>query len=426
MMSRRTTVFLFLIMLTLISTTYADCIGYNETFYARVLDAKNRPVPGAEAFIKYDRGATFGSQYFTTPPLKTDSNGMVQFEIANQGTTSRSIDCNIIATGVAGTINSSVTVIAEKHPSIVDVILPIYPVQIFTRDQLGSPIANATIIIQDDLRKSGSDGRLFYYFKTGPYDYFASYKDGKASGGFVVAGDSFFEIIFTFHRITIDVVDDANQPLNATLSIFNQTFIMENGHFEENKSFGDLIHYSVMYNGIVSEGEIEPTVESSKKIIFDIHSPLIGDVVSEPNNNRPKLVITVSDPGIYASGVDFKSASVQYRLEPADISTPWNNAVTFTSGRGTITAEFPEMPPSRIVEFRISIKDKSGNRASLEGKFSTMVNNTQNNTTNETKPPVDGQENQGIPLIYILIGVIIVILIAYAVFRLRAGGEKSA
>jgi len=425
MISWRATFFLFLIAFTLASTTYADCAGYNETFFVRVLDAKNRAVPDALAWIKYDRGATFGAQYFTTPPQKTDANGEVYYEIANQGTNSRPIDCSIIAWGSAGNTTGSTTVTAMAMGSPVDVMLPVYPVWIYTKDQFGSPLANATIIIGNDTRKSDQDGRLFYYFKAGSYDYFVSYKDGKQSGTIVVADDTNFNIVFPFHRITIDVIDDTSAPLNATLTIFNQTVTMENGHFEENRSFGARIHYIVDYNGIITESDIEPDVQSDVQIIYDIHAPLITNVVSEPNGNRPKLTMSATDPGIHASGVDFKSASVQYRMEPADISTPWNNAVTYTSGRNTVTADFPEMPYNRIVEFRISIKDKSGNIASLDGKFSTMQNITQNNTANgtETQPP--DHENQGIPLIYIIIGVIIVILIAYAVFRLKAGGGKG-
>jgi len=425
MISWRATVFLFLIAMILASTAYADCAGYNETFYVRVLDAKNRAVPDALAWIKYDRGATFGVQYFTTAPQKTDGNGEVYFELANQGTNSRPIDCNIIAWGSAGDMTGSVTVIAMAMGSPVDVILPVYPVWIYAKDQLGSPLPNATIIIGNDTRKSGQDGKLFYYFKAGSYDYFVSYKDGKQSGTIVVSDDTNYNIVFPFHRITIDVIDDTGAPLNASLTIFNKTLIMADGHFEENRSFGAKIHYIVDYNGIVTEGDIEPDIETGKQIIYDIHAPLITNVVSEPNGNRPKLTMSATDPGIHASGVDFRSASVQYRMEPADISTPWNNAVTYTSGRSAVTADFPEMPFSRVVEFRISIKDKSGNIASLDGKFSTMQNITQNITTNGTNITPPPPENQGIPLIYIIIGAIIVILIAYAVLRLKAGGGKG-
>lgn len=413
-------------MLALAGSSYASCVGYHEEFDVRVLDAKGRPVPLAETWIKYDRGSTFGEQYFTTPLQTTDQNGVVHYTVINQGTTSRTIDCTIIAGGKVNDINSTVSVIAEAHGTPVDVKLEVYPVQIYVRDHLGAPIANATVSIGSDRRKSGADGRLFYYFKSGPYNYLASYMDGKASGTFEVHDDMNLEITFPYHKIVVDITDDNNAPLNATITIMNKTLVMENGHFEMDRVFGEKIPYSIEYMGIMEEGEIEPAIESTKKIILDIHSPTIGKIDTSITDNKPKLLIAVSDLGVYASGVDFKSAKVQYRLLPADISTPWNSAVTYTSGRNEITAEFPEMPPSRIVQFRMEIKDKDGNMATVEGKFSTMGQTTQNDTKNETKPPEVVDQNQGIPLIYIFIGVIIAILAIYAVFRLKAGEGKSA
>jgi hypothetical protein len=56
-----------LILMLLVGSAFADCIGYNDSFYVRALDAKYRAIEGANVWIKYDRGTSFGDKYFTTP-----------------------------------------------------------------------------------------------------------------------------------------------------------------------------------------------------------------------------------------------------------------------------------------------------------------------------------------------------------------------
>ena len=129
------------LFLILSQVTFADCVGYNDSFDARVVDAKYRPIPDAEVLVKYDRGATFGEQYFITPVYHTDSEGKAHFHIWNLGTTARKMDCNIYVNGSIGGRTKEVTVIANEHGPIVDVQLnDVYPVRFYVRDQLGAPL----------------------------------------------------------------------------------------------------------------------------------------------------------------------------------------------------------------------------------------------------------------------------------------------
>src|SRR5271157_4267697 len=90
------------LLLLLISLSYADCVGYNDTFQVRVLDAKLRPVENAAVTVTYDRGASFGAQYFTTPFKYTYQNFFLNILIYNQWTGCRAIDCNIVINGSIG------------------------------------------------------------------------------------------------------------------------------------------------------------------------------------------------------------------------------------------------------------------------------------------------------------------------------------
>lgn len=410
------------LFLILSQVAFADCVGYNDSFDVRVLDAKYRPVPDAEVQVTYDRGATFGEQYFTTPAHYTDSEGKAHFIIFNQGTTARKMDCDIDITGSAGGSKKAVTVVANQHGPIVDVVLnDVYPARFYVRDQLGKPLEDASVTLGTKTGKTDENGLIKFFYKTGSYDYLASYLDARQAGSLAVSDDTEFEVLFTYHGVVVDVVDDTGNPLNATLAIFNESFQLEDGHFEYEKTFGEMIPYSVTYKGIPRTGTIETSIDPTIIVVYDVHSPLFGEITTDIANNWTKLLIGVSDPGDFASGVDVSSIRVTYRLEPADPTDPWNTAVTFTTGYNTFTADFPELPPNSIVGFRIEITDKTGNRADIEGKFSTFRPEIpQNYTQNQTDTQPTGPEEQEIPLFYMIGGGILVILVVYLVFRIKS------
>jgi hypothetical protein len=414
---RHAFVFLFLIVLS--TQAFAECIGYNDTFDVRVLDGNLKTVDGAQVQVKYDRGSTFGEKYYITPIKLTDASGKIHYDLFNQGTISRTIDCNIVINATSGGTSKSVTVVANQHGPIVDVVIPgFYYFRFYVKDQLGFPLQNASVMVGGKTNKTGSDGMVLYHLKTGSYDYFASYRNAYQSGTLTLVNESNFVVIFPKHKISVDVSDDAGNPLPATLSIMNRTFAMENGHFEETEAYGDEIPFSVEYRGIISEGVIIPVTDPIVEVRYDINSPQIGSIKSDFIGNTYKLQITASDPNTFASGIDPGSIKVFYRVEPADAAVPWSNAVVYTASRGVYTADFPELPKNSIVRFRVEVKDKAGNRAEQEGRFSTAPGSTDTQNGTNTQPPPE--EEHGIPLIYIIGGAIIAILAIYLVFRIKS------
>ncbi|MCI0530809.1 MAG: hypothetical protein L0Y74_02510, partial [candidate division Zixibacteria bacterium] len=372
------------ILLGFTTGAFAQCIGYLDSFDVRVLDGQLRPVEGALVTVKFDRGASFGDQYFTTAPKATDASGKVHFDIANQGTLTRPIDCKIVINGTAGGETKIVTVEANKHGPIVDVHLgDVYPVRFFVRDQLKAPIPNASVTLGNKSGKTDQFGSVKFFFKTGIYDYLASYQNAQQAGQVNVSNDTEFEVLFPYYKVSISVKDDNGQPLAAKLTIFNQSFEMQNGLYVNEKTFGDAVPYSVDYQGIVTDDIIYPASDPVVELTYDIHAPLFGEIKSEIVSGRPRLTIVASDPGQYASGLNVSSIKVRYKIGAADDSTPWSTAVTFTAGKDKFNSEFPELPKNSIVTFAIEIKDKAGNRADIQGKFSTFAEN-QTNTTNQT------------------------------------------
>lgn len=415
----------FILALQVIPLVFAattNCTGYHDTFTVNVLDGNRRPISNATVIVKYDRGQSFGDMYFVTPPKQTDSSGHILYDIYNGGTNVRAVDCNIEINATAGGAAKRVVIIAGKHGSTVDVLMDdVFSLKFFVRDQFKAALPNATVNVGNYSGVTDSSGMYFKQVKKGIYPYFASYVDASQAGSLNVSNDTEFEVLFPHYRITLDVSDDTGTPLAATLTIFNKTFEMQDGHFENEKTFGDSVPYSVNYRGIIKEGTISPATLPITEITYDINSPLFGNITPTTMNERYQLNIEVWDPNQYAEGLDVSSMKVYYKLEPSDATTPWSNAVVYTAARNKFTADFPELPSDSIIKFRAEVKDKAGNRAEKEGKFSTYaVAPPVNNTGNETNPQPPASQEQGIPLIYILGGVIVLVLGLYLVFRMKS------
>lgn len=418
----------FALLIQLAAPVFGACVGYTDSFDARVLDGRMRPIEGAEIVVKFDRGTSFGEQYFTTPPKYTDSMGKVHFDILNQGTTTRAIDCKITINGSAGGSMKQLVIEANKHGSPVDIILTdVYPLKFFVRDQARVALPNASVTINDKTTKTDEKGMVQGFYKLGDYNYFASYMDASQSGTLRVANDTEFEVLFPHYAIQIDVMDDAGEPLPITLMIFNQTFDLPDGHFENERTFGEQVPYELEYRGIPKSGMILPASEPVVSIVYDTHAPTFGDVTAGNADGMMQLTINVTDTNEHASGIDFQSMKVLYKVEPSDATTPWSSAVTFTSGRSKFTAQFPELPPSSVVNVKIEVKDKEGNRAEKSVQFSTLdVGPVQNNTQNQTGPQEKPDDGQAIPLLYIVIGIIIVAFVIYTVIRLKPKAQGGA
>jgi len=410
--------------LLIATVAYADCVGYTESFDVRVLDAKYRALPNANVTVTYDRGASFGEQYFTTQPQATNSNGIAHFVIYNQGTLTRGIDCKIIANASMEGTSASTTVTVKEHGDPVDVVLKtLYPVRFYVRDQLGRPLENASVAIKNRTMHTDANGEVSFYLQAGTYRYLASYLDAKQESSFEVENDTEYEVKLAFYKVVFDVSDDTGAPLAASVTMFNRTFEAQDGHFEFDKVFGEEVPYSVTARGIVSDGTVIPASNQPVVVVYDIHAPTFGAIKPEVFNDKQRLQISVSDLGKLASGLDLQSMKVSYKMEPADENVPWNDAVVFTAGRNQFTAEFAQLPPNRIVDFKAEIKDKAGNKAEIDGKFTTLVlvqpKNESNGTKNQTNTQPTTQEQQGIPLSYIIGGAIVALLAVSLVFRLK-------
>lgn len=418
-MNKLFTTLLILSLIGLSSAVIDDCAGYYDEFDVRVLDAKLRPIEGAGVMITFDRGASFGEKYFTTDLLETDENGLVHMAIHNQGTDTRIIDCTIWLNATISDGYTEKTVEANAHGPVVDLVLDVYPIGITVNDQSGNPIENATITINGVSRDTGPSGKAKFHASEGEVSYFVSYLKGKEGGMILVTDDIDYEVVLLRYSISIDAVDDQGVPVEATITIFDETIPMEGGHYEADDIYGSVVDATVSYMSLDKNIELVLSEQTETIIVFDTHAPVIESITTSSVGKRPRITLKVTDEGEYASGVDPVSVKVTYRVLPS-ADTQWSDASTFVSGVNTYVSDFPEIEPGKLIEFKIEVQDLAGNKIIQSGKFLTEKEEE------PVEPPTeDEEETQDFPFFYIAIGVILIIVVVYIVRYLikRKGNE---
>jgi hypothetical protein len=411
------------------STDTPECnTSFHDTLVLRALDAWHRPIEGAAIYVYYQYSGSVGSggqgTYYSVGPLLTNSSGMVRALVVNIEESESLVDCNMEVSALAGGVNSTASVEAMDHPNIIDMDIPVYPVAFHVTDPSAAPLQGAIVWFHNETKTTDALGLAKFYAPAGPANYLVSYLDGKQQGSIQVTNDVNFEARIKFYPVTVKVMDDNGNPLNATLSTGTRTAQLgPNGTYYDPKIFGNSFAFNVSYAGVTKEFLINPETDNPKAVIFDFTSPAIGAIGKSEANGTVRLTVPVSDPGLYPSGVDPASISVTYRAESA---AQWSRAVVFASQKGVFTADFPQFPPNTVIQFKVEAADLEGNKASLDGRFSTAPPPPEPvNTSNSTvTPPPQQPQGPGLPLLQIAGGLALLIFLIYMFFRLKKGGDS--
>ncbi len=402
---------IFLVLMVSLSFAASDCVGYTDSFDVRVLNAKLLPFEGADVQVKFDRGTSFGEQYFTTEPRQTDENGKVHFTLLNQGTETRKIDCRIWVYASVGSEVAEKIIEANKHNDPVDLQIDVYRVEFTVRDQQGRRLENATVFFLDVSKTTDEYGVAVFHGAEQTAEYFVSYKGGQEGGSIAIVGDTKREVVIPIYELILKTVDDRDNPIPATVIYADQAY--ESDGSVTFTVYTSEVELDLEYGGI--EKTVELSIEDSGRITetvsFDIHPPSISEIIQSLVGERVRLAMTIKDEGIYAETVDPSTVKVRYRVLP---ESQWDTASAFTTGLNRYAVDFPEIEHGRIVEFTITAEDYAGNKVTQDGRFTVQedagpeVNDSGNQHEN-------GETDQEIPYLYIIFGVIFIIIAFYIV-----------
>jgi len=414
---------------TTLTTDTPKCnASFNDSTNVRVLDALNRPIPGAGVTASFQYTGSVGvdgkGTFHTIGPFITNSSGITHLYIKNTETSESKVDCKINISATIANTTGKIIQYANAHGDPVDVQVNVYPILFYVRDQRNSPIQNAKISVGTMDGNIGETGYAVLYAPVGRVSYLVSYLDGKQTGSLNITGDTTYAAVLSYHSISVDIVDDSGSPLPASIFIFNKsTQLGPDGHYSMPDVFGNEIQFSATYKGVTKDITMFPEVENTTRVVFDFHSPTIANVTQIPTEGTVRLFVTVFDPGAYPSGVDPSTIEISYRTESGTEFTEWTKASAYALSKDNFAVDFPFFAPNSIVKFKIDASDREGNKATVSGSF-TVVPPTApaaNNTITPPQPDKPGSDDYTI--LYLAGGVVIILLIALVVLRMKKGGD---
>jgi hypothetical protein len=397
-----------------------ECSGYSEeNLTIRVLDQLYRPVEGASVQVTFDRGASFGEKYFTTQPKQTDALGNVYFTILNQGTQTRKIDCNIYITAWFGPSYAKKTIEALSHPSINDVVLPVYRVTFFVHDQQKRPLKNASIFFLNETKQTDEFGRAFFYSQNWTSEYYVSYMGGKEAEYVEVKGDTEREVVIPVYQINVSAMDEYGNPLQASVQYLNQSFQISDSPATFSV-YQYLVELTVKYENIEKTITMQPANTLSKVVYFDLHPPTISEPQQNISNGRVRMSFKIIDEGQYASGVDLSSIQVFYKILPDGKE---QKLTAYSLGGSNYGVDFPPIKEGTLVEFVVRAKDNDGNIAYRQGRF-VIAQAQEANTTANTTTQQPESKSEDYTFFYAA-GVIIFIILAVYMLRMWLKNRPS-
>ncbi len=419
---------LLFIVLLLATVSFADnrCnTSYVDTLNMRALDANAMPIVGALVSVYHQYSGSLGTAsssgtYYTVGPFATGKNGTYTTKIMNIETVPSKLDCEIIVNATIAGANNYTKTIALGHPEPIDVGLNVYPVTMYLRDQTNAPIKGGVVSAAGQTKTTDENGMLIIYSQPGELEYLASYLDGKIAGKIDVSKEMAYGVAFSSYNITIDVIDDFGNPLNATLWILNNTIqLSSDGHYANPKILGNEVEFSATYDGVDKQIKMYPDLDSSMVVVFDQSAPLINNISESQEDRIVRLIINVEDIGIYPSGIETSSMTVTYKIEPSQDSS-WNKATVYMMQKGVFAADFPAIDANSIVQFKIEVSDKEGNKAIRTGRFTLAPPEVPPSTGGNTQQEPDS--NGESPNFIIFGGAILVVIAIFMFARMKKGG----
>ncbi len=406
----------------------AQCTpGFSETISVQVLDGKMRPVQNAKVNFTFQVSATASKGYFTTPPFITNFEGKTSYSVDNQEILESKVDCNIVIRASYGSASTQKTIVAQNHENLVQLKLDLYGVTIQVVDQNGKPLPGAEVWIGNASQITNNQGIVFFMVKSGTSTIYVKYEDGKIEDVIDVNNDTVKKVGVGLYPFTIIVRDDNANKLAAVVTIGNKTYSIPNGTLTLEKLATARPIVVVRYKNLEKYVDVDLTLKNDYEAFFDLTNPIIFRV-SEPEFGEEiiKMNISADDPGQFPSGIAQNGVQLEYDVNR---TKEWTKATVYQKKKGGFVAEIPIQGAESRVDFKVNVKDKEGNSASLEGWFTVPqeIEQTQINQTNQTNLIGDdgGGKQQGSFPWLAVIGIVIIIVVVVVYFKYKGGGTES-
>lgn len=350
---------------------------FSDDLDVRVLDAENRPLPGASVTVYYQLSTSTGKGYTTTTPILTGEDGTMYIRITSLEKQEDHLDCNIKITAEYGGESSQKTVIANSHATLIDLKLDVYYLTVTVEDQDGELIEGALVTADGFESYTNEYGRATLRVGEGDKTVFISYMGAEREEEVTVEEDTEYEVSFYMSGIIINVIDDNGNPLAAQAELYGNVYPTDNGTiYIPNIAVSDP-DVVIDYDGIEKYPEIDLDRDDEYTVIYDFTPPSVSSISDDHSEEVTKISMIIEDPGLHPSGLKPSSLTVHY-----DLGEGWKEAKVYSQGGNLYVAELESIPVDSIVSFEIYVEDIEGNSANIPGTFSVVQTQQNGNQTN--------------------------------------------
>ncbi len=402
-------------------------LGFNDTINVRALDNQLRPVEGAQVTVNYQLDKTTGKGRVTSPPRMTGKDGNASFQIRNLETQAAHLDCNVQINLSIGGKNYSRTITAQNHPLINDFKLDLHQMLVQVIDENGQRITNATVTVNNN-DKGTEGGYAEFRVPAGTVRVFASYGGGKTEHITKINNDTLVTIQLRFYSLTVRVTDEKENPLAASVLLDEMRYdLNESGTLHIPRLPEGLHTARIEYGGMRITRDLDLTMDNEYGIVFDMAPPVIKKVTAVQNPDHVKVTIVAEDEGRFASGDSVDYITVTYET----VEGKKERAVVYQNKPHEYVAQIPLSAVSQEAVFTAEVRDGAGNGATITGRHllegapdgpGDPGGEEEPDSTDTVQPP---PVNDGPPLFHIIGGILILVIVFYAVYRLKFKKDES-
>lgn len=421
-MKKFVAIFVFTILFSL---SFAEFI---EEVDILVVDAKNRSVEGAEIWADYQLNSIKG--FVTTDRQLTDRYGLLHLRLINteyqEALTEYEYTLYVEYAGQQQTMKID----ARSGRRSRTFFLDLYQVAVRIYDEYAGGLkANVTLLGQT--KETSENGYAFFSAPVGEHEIVINYHGSILREPISVSDDVYLEVPLTTYHLDVYIVDDNGESLDGTVYIAESFWGTEDGKAETIFMATPPVLVKVVSESRESIVEVDPRSKTEITVPIDIHGPKINNVDYKKTATGYEISSNIYDSGLYASGLDIEDfpPKIEYTITEQNEKKSERAASLVYQAGDVYSIDLTNIPDNSIIDYEIIAKDNQGNEAFYIGTFVAEPKHVING---EPKPPgPDGpglrpepgiggfQLDEIFKWVLIAIGIFVVILIIYAVFKLK-------
>ncbi|MBD3398033.1 hypothetical protein GF412_02560 [Candidatus Micrarchaeota archaeon] len=410
--------FLFGVLL-LSSVSWACEAGFVDTLNIKVIDHKYRPIEDAKVTVTYQKDRTTGKGYVTTNPQYTGADGKVEETIRNSEVFEDRVECGVTITAEYDGVVVEREIEAQSHSAELQLRFEeAYLLNLKVVDRYGSPIAGTQIRVNEMYRNTSSSGFVAIIVNKGDVDVAVPYLSGVISEEIQVEEDTTYTLQARVYPLNLQVVDDQGDPLVADIIVEDEEY--EGSEVEIEEIALQSPYVKVVYGSLEKTPEIDLASETDYIVSFDLTPPEITNVEVERDEDELRIRFFVYDHGAYATGADLDETTVSYTVGGVT-----EYAVPYVES-GSYIVDMPVPDENSLLRFTITTYDMEGNMQTVNGQYLVTPGEEEEEdgepieeeeTGEGGQPPTGAEDNT----LFIVIGAVVVLVLAYAVWSYIRG-----